>query len=197
MNSSDSNLIPALSEEEIAEIRELAAHYDYPQAASIEALKVVQKYRGWVSDRSLCAIAQELQMSAEELDSVATFYSLIFRSPVGDNLLMLCDGISCWMAGCERLKQKITNTLGINYGETTDDNRFTLIPVTCQGACDRAPVMLKNWELHTHLTEESVTALLGNDKAPQHENKAALQESLAPQLDNKAPRLGNTEESSS
>jgi len=190
VNSSASNLVSVLSEQEIAEIRELAAHYDYPQAASIEALKVVQKYRGWISDQSLVAIARELQMSAEELDSVATFYSLIFRSPVGDNLLMLCDGISCWMAGCDQLKRKITDTLGIDYGETTGDKRYTLIPVTCQGACDRAPVMLKNWELHTRLTEDSVTALLRDDKTTPLEK-------TAPQLNgDAAPQLNRDEEDS-
>ena len=167
MNESSPNKIDALSATEIAEIRDLASHYDYPQAASIEALKVVQKYRGWVSDQSLRAIAAQLQMSAEELDGIATFYSLIFRSPVGENLLMLCDGITCWMCGCDALKTKITSTLGIDYGETTPDNQFTLIPVTCQGACDRAPVMLhtssqQKMALHTQLTEASLNTVLAD-----------------------------------
>lgn len=154
-------LIAHLSEQEVSEIRELAAHYDFPQAASIEALKIVQQHRGWVSDQSLCAIAKLLDMSADELDSIATFYSLIFRRPVGENVLMLCDGISCWMHGCESLREQIKHKLGIDYGQTTDDNQFTLIPVTCQGACDKAPVMLKNMALHTHITEASLDRLLG------------------------------------
>ncbi len=169
MNNAAENLIPVLSEHETAAIRELATHYDYPQAASIEALKVVQQCRGWVSDESLCAIAELLQMSAEELDSVATFYSLIFRSPVGENLLMVCDGISCWMNGCDRLKARITEKLGIDYGETTGDNHFTLIPVTCQGACDQAPVMLtttaeKTMALHTRVTEERLDNLIDGQR---------------------------------
>lgn len=167
MNNTAIHQIPVLSDAEVAEIRELAAHYDYPQAASIEALKVVQQHRGWVSDESLRAVAGLLQISAEELDSVATFYSLIFRSPVGETTLMLCDGISCWLNGCESLKQKITDKLGIDYGETTPDNRYTLIPVTCQGACDRAPVMLttdaeRTMALHTQLDDESLDQLLGD-----------------------------------
>ena len=153
-------LISSLSEEEIAEIRAEAAHYEYPQAASIEALKVVQKHRGWVSDESLRAVAQILEMSAEQLDGVATFYSLIFRRPVGENTLMLCDGISCWILGCENLKARIRERLGIDYGETTANGKFTLIPVTCQGACDRAPVLLKNMQLHTHLNAAAIDALL-------------------------------------
>ncbi len=159
MNSS-ANLVTQLTEQEIQEIMDLASHYDYPQAASIEALKVVQQYRGWVSDESLKAIAKLIDMSPEELDSVATFYSLIFRSPVGNNMIMLCDGITCWMHGCDKLKASLSNKLGIDYGETTQDKQYTLIPVTCQGACDRAPVALKNMQLHTELNETSVLNLV-------------------------------------
>lgn len=163
MTQNDTQLVAQLTEQEIQEILSLASHYDYPQAASIEALKVVQQYRGWVSDESLRAIAKLIEMSAEELDSVATFYSLIFRSPVGENVIMLCDGITCWMHGCDQLKTRLSETLGIDYGETTADNQFTLIPVTCQGACDRAPVALKNMQLHTELNETSVLALTKSD----------------------------------
>ncbi len=157
---SSQHLISNLSDQEIAEIRAEAAHYEYPQAASIEALKIVQKHRGWVSDESLREVARLLDMSAEQLDGVATFYSLIFRRPVGKNTLMLCDGITCWMLGCEKLRETIQHRLGIDYGQTTADNEFTLIPVTCQGACDRAPVMLKNMRLHSHLTPENIEPLL-------------------------------------
>lgn len=155
-----SELINPLSEEEIAEMETEISHYEYPQAASIEALKIVQKYRGWVSDESLRAVARLLHMSAEQLDGVATFYSLIFRRPVGENVLMVCDSISCWMLGGEHVRDRIRSVLGIEYGETTPDNKFTLLPVTCQGACDCAPVMLKNMHLHTHLTPDNVEQLL-------------------------------------
>lgn len=152
-----------LSKREITEIQAEMAQYEQPQAASIEALKIVQKYRGWVSDESIKAIAKLLQMSPDQLDGIATFYSLIFRQPVGNNVLMLCDGITCWMLGCETLHNRLQEKLGIDYGQTTTDNQFTLIPVTCQGACDRAPVMLKNMQLHTHLTPEKMDLLLEAD----------------------------------
>ncbi|TQV71185.1 NADH-quinone oxidoreductase subunit NuoE [Exilibacterium tricleocarpae] len=168
MTDAQPTLISSLSEAEIAEIRAEVSHYEYPQAASIEALKVVQKYRGWVSDESLRAVAKLLEMSAEQLDGVATFYSLIFRRPVGENMLMLCDGISCWMLGCEQVKARIQERLGIDYGETSPDNKFTLLPVTCQGACDRAPVLLKNMQLYTHLSAAGIDALLADTAAEQN-----------------------------
>ncbi|MCF7982450.1 MAG: NADH-quinone oxidoreductase subunit NuoE [Pseudomonadales bacterium] len=156
--------ITALSADEIAEITAEASHYEQPQAASIEALKIVQKYRGWVSDESVKAVAQLLNMSPAELDGVATFYNLIFRRPVGKHVIMLCDSVSCWIMGCEGVGAQLRNKLGIEFGETTADGQFTLLPVTCQGACDRAPVMLVDGELETHLDEDKITAILANQK---------------------------------
>ncbi|MCB1662743.1 MAG: NADH-quinone oxidoreductase subunit NuoE [Pseudomonadales bacterium] len=156
--------ITALSAAEIAEIKTEASHYEQPQAASIEALKIVQKYRGWVSDESVKAIAQLLQMSPAELDGVATFYNLIFRRPVGKHVLMLCDSVSCWIMGCDGVGAQLKKQLGIEFGETTADGQFTLLPVTCQGACDRAPVMLVDGALETHLDVDKINAILANQK---------------------------------
>ena len=159
-----SELIPivnALSEQELQAIDAEIAHVPYREAVAIDALKIVQAHRGWVSDESLRAIAAHLQMSAEELEGVATFYNLIFRRPVGERVILLCNSISCWIKGCDGLQRKITEQLGVELGETTSDNRYTLLPVTCLGACDKAPVMMVGEELHEDLTEESVTRILG------------------------------------
>ena len=157
-----SELIPALSEQELREIDAEIAHVPYRSAVAIDALKIVQAHRGWVSDESLRSIAAHLQMSAEELEGVATFYNLIFRRPVGERVILLCNSISCWIKGCDGLQRKITEQLGVELGETTSDNRYTLLPVTCLGACDKAPVMMVGEDLHEDLTEESVTRILGN-----------------------------------
>jgi NADH-quinone oxidoreductase subunit E len=135
-------LIPTLSEQELAAIDVELSHVPCKSAAAIDALKIVQQHRGWVSDESLQAIARHLEMSAEELDGVATFYNLIFRRPVGEQVILLCNSITCWIKGCDGLRAKITEQLGIEPGETTADGRYTLLPVTCLGACDKAPVMM-------------------------------------------------------
>lgn len=152
--------IAVLSTEEVAEIEAEASHYEQKQAASIEALKVVQKHRGWVSDESLKAVAEILEMSPAELDGVATFYNLIFRRPVGQHVIMLCDSVSCWIMGCDKIAAQLKDSLGIDYGETTADGKFTILPVTCQGACDRAPVMLVDGQLETHLDREKIKQIL-------------------------------------
>lgn len=155
-----SELINALSAEELTEINAELAHVPYKSAAAIDALKIVQRHRGWVSDASLTAIARHLEMSTAELEGIATFYNLIFRRPVGERVILLCNSVTCWIKGCEGLQRKISDELGIGLGETTRDNRYTLLPVTCLGACDRAPVMMVGDDLHQDLTDESVIPAL-------------------------------------
>jgi NADH-quinone oxidoreductase subunit E len=152
-------LIAALSEEEYAEIDAELAHVPIPAGAAIDALKIVQAHRGWISDESLKAIAQHLDMSAAELDGIATFYTLIFRRPVGDKVILLCNSVTCWIKGCDKLQQKISDQLGIGMGETTTDNAYTLLPMTCLGACDKAPVLMIGDELYEDVDPQSVAGL--------------------------------------
>ena len=152
--------LPVLSPEEIAEIESEASHYEQKQAASIEALKIVQKHRGWVSDESLRAIADLLKMSAADLDSIATFYNLIYRKPVGRHVIMVCDSVSCFVMGCDRLKLRLEEKLGIAAGQTTADGRFTLLPIVCLGACDRAPAVQIDNELIGPVEDHRLDELL-------------------------------------
>jgi NADH-quinone oxidoreductase subunit E len=149
-----------LTDEERKEIQEEITHYPVKKAACIEALKIVQKYRGWVSNESIKDIAAELDMSSEELDSVATFYNLVFRKPVGKNVILVCDSISCWVMGYEGLYQHLKQKLGIQFGETTQDNLFTLLPIPCLGTCDHAPALMINNDLHRDLTAEKLDKIL-------------------------------------
>tara|TARA_R110001599_G_scaffold353885_1_gene602499 strand:+ start:71086 stop:71592 length:507 start_codon:yes stop_codon:yes gene_type:complete len=149
-------LIPALSEIELAEIDAEISHVPYRSAVAIDALKIVQSHRGWISDESLRAIARHLQMSPAELDGIATFYNLIYRQPVGDKVILLCNSISCWIKGCDTLQRGISEQLGVGLGETTADNRYTLLPVTCLGACDKAPVLMVGDELYEDVDGEAL-----------------------------------------
>jgi NADH-quinone oxidoreductase subunit E len=143
-----SELIGALSDEEVAAIEEEVSHLPQRRSAAIEALRIVQEKRGWISDESLAAVAKQLDMSVDALDAIATFYNLIFRKPVGRHVVMYCDSVSCYILGCDRLAETLQEQLGIAPGETTADGRFTLLPIVCLGACDRAPVMMIGEELY-------------------------------------------------
>ncbi|MFZ0391959.1 MAG: NADH-quinone oxidoreductase subunit NuoE [Calditrichia bacterium] len=149
-----------LSEAEIKEIEEELKLFPTRRAACIEALKVVQRHRRWVSDEGVQDIARFLEMTAEEVDSVATFYNLVFRRPVGRHVILICDSISCWVMGYEKILAHLRERLGIGLGDTTADDRFTLLPIPCLGTCDHAPALMIDNDLHRDLTPEKLDEII-------------------------------------
>ena len=149
-----------LTDQEKREIDEELLKYDRKRAAAPETLKIVQKYRGWISNESLDDIARYLDMTTHELDSVATCYNLIFRKPVGRHIILICDSVSCWIMGYEQVLSHINRRLGVDLGQTTSDRRFTLLPVACLGACDKAPAMIIDNDLHVELSPTKVDEIL-------------------------------------
>lgn len=140
-----------LTAEEKQEIEKAISVMPVRKSACIEALKVVQHHRRWISDESLRDVAAYMEMTPEELDSVATFYNLLFRKPVGRHIILVCDSISCWVMGYDQIKDALMEKLGIKYGETTADDRFTLLPNCCLGTCDTAPALMIDKDLYTNV----------------------------------------------
>jgi NADH-quinone oxidoreductase subunit E len=149
-----------LTANEQKEIDEHIKEYPNRRAACIEALKVVQEKRRWISDDSLKDIADYLEMTIDELDSVATFYNLIFRKPVGKHVILICDSVSCYIMGYEKILDYLDKKLGIKLGETTEDDRYTLLPIPCLGTCDHAPALMIDNDLYRDLTEEKLDKIL-------------------------------------
>jgi len=149
-----------LSAEERQEIDREIDHMPRKDAACIEALKTVQRHRGWVSDEGLADVAEYLDMSLEEVEGVATFYNLIFRKPVGDHVIMICDSVTCWIDGYREILNALDDILNISLGETTEDGKFTLLPIPCLGACDRAPALMIDTDLHGEVTPEKLREIL-------------------------------------
>lgn len=150
----------ALSEAERSAIEHEMHHYEDPRAASIEALKIVQKARGWVPDGACDAIGAILGIPASDVEGVATFYSQIFRVPVGRHIIRVCDSMTCYIGGHESVLDSIRNEIGIAPGQTTADNRFTLIPVCCLGNCDKAPALMIDDDTFSDVQPGGVAALL-------------------------------------
>ena len=149
-----------LSEYEQQTIEHEKHHYEDPRAASIEALKIVQKQRGWVPDGAIEAIAEVLGIPASDVEGVATFYSQIYRQPVGRHVIRYCDSVVCHITGYQGIQAALEETLQIKPGQTTADGRFTLLPTCCLGNCDKGPTMMVGEQTHVHLTPESIPALL-------------------------------------
>lgn len=150
-----------LSAAEIDEINAELSHYEDKPAVSIEALKIVQKYRGWVSDDSLMAVAEFLEIAPTQLEGVATFYNLIYRQPVGRTVIHYCNSVTCWMLGAEQVRERLCRHLNVQLGEMSAGGEYTILPIVCLGACDHAPVAMVGDELKLDLTENAVNQILG------------------------------------
>ena len=150
----------ALSEAERSAIEHEMHHYEDPRAASIEALKIVQKARGWVPDGAADAIGAILGIPASDVEGAATFYSQIFRHPVGRHIIRVCDSMTCYIGGHESVVASITQELGIALGQTSADGRFTLLPVCCLGNCDKAPAMMIDDDTFGDIKPEDINQLL-------------------------------------
>jgi NADH-quinone oxidoreductase subunit E len=149
------------SEEEQKEIDvELGKYPNHKDAAGLEILKVVQKHRGWICDESLSEVARLVEMTDDELDSVASSYNHIFRKPVGRHVIFICDGMACWIKGYEQILEHFTSRLGITLGQTTSDKRFTLLPSSCLGVCEQAPAMIIDDDLYTNIDLAKVGEIL-------------------------------------
>jgi NADH-quinone oxidoreductase subunit E len=149
-----------LTAEEQKEINEELAHYPNKEAVCIDAMLIVQRHRGWVSDEAIRDIAGALEMSEADLDGVATFYNLIRRKPVGRHVALICDSVSCWIMGCDRVRDQLCTRLGTTLGGSTADGRFTLLPAVCLGACDHAPAILVDRDLYTNVDEGKIDQIL-------------------------------------
>jgi NADH-quinone oxidoreductase subunit E len=145
-----------LTVEERTEIEAKLAEYPTRQAMSIESMLIVQRHRGWVSDESLRDLSELLGLSVADLDGVATFYNLIRRKAVGRHVALVCDSVSCWIMGSDRVCDRLCSVLGAPLGGTSSDSRFTVLPIVCLGACDHAPAMMIDGKLYEDLDEHRI-----------------------------------------
>lgn len=153
-----------LTAEEKEEIDREASHYENKSSVGLEALRIVQKHRGWISEDSIQAISDYLTIPVAQLESVATYFQLIFRQPVGKEVIYLCKSASCWVMGCDRLQKRICETLNIKAGQTSADGIFTLLETPCLGDCDKAPVLMLGEEMHRNLDESAIDELIDKKK---------------------------------
>ncbi|MCR3755335.1 MAG: NADH:quinone oxidoreductase subunit E [Sodalis sp. Psp] len=149
-----------LSREEREGIEYEKHYYEEARAVSIEALKIVQKKRGWVPNGAIEAIAQVLNIPSSDVEGVATFYNQIFRQPVGRHVIRYCDSVVCHITGYQDIQATLQQSLNIKPGQTTPDGRFTLLFTCCLGNCDKSPAMMIDEDTHVYLSPESIGTLL-------------------------------------
>ncbi len=136
------------------------AHADHPRELVVDAMLALQDHYGYLSDEAVEQTAALLGMSDLEVEELATFYTFIYREPVGKYVIHVCDSLICWMDGYESVKNYICEKLNIEVGGTSADGLFTLLPVCCIGYCDQAPAMLINRKIYGDLTAEKIDQIL-------------------------------------
>jgi len=141
-------------------IEEYISRYPTKQAALLPVLWLCQDRWGWLSPGVLRAIAQRLELAPAFVEGVVTFYTMYQTAPPGKYLLQVCTTLSCALCGASGLTERLEEKLGIGFGETTPDGRFTLLGVQCLGACGEAPVIQVNNDYYTDMTTEKLDQLL-------------------------------------
>ncbi len=150
----------ALSEEIEGYVKE----YGTNRSALLSVLQAVERKHGFVSDFAQQEIARILDIHPVEVYSVISFYSFLNSKPTGRNVVRLCRTISCDMAGKDQIENAIKRELGIEFGETTKDNKITLEYTNCVGMCDVGPAMIINERVYTKLNPEKAVNILNEIK---------------------------------
>ena len=150
----------SLSDDETRQLDAILGHYPDRRAAAATAMRIVQAHRRWLSDDSLADLGVYLGMSIEELDGLATFANMVFRKPVGRHIVLVCDSFACWSLGYAELRAAVEAEFGVRMGQTTPDDRFTLLPIVCLGACDRGPALMVDADLHGPVEPAEVAGIL-------------------------------------
>lgn len=149
-----------LKEETVLEINRIKSKYHNGQSSLLPALYVVQREHGWLSQDSMSAVGELLNIPKATVKGVSTFYSMFRHKPMGRNLIQLCTNVACMIMGAERLVDILKSRYGLEPNGTTDDGRFSLIIMECIGACGTAPAMLVNTDFYENLTEENIFLVL-------------------------------------
>jgi [NiFe] hydrogenase diaphorase moiety large subunit len=146
----------ALSEE----IELLVEKYGIERSSLLQILQDIQRKHNHISDFAQQEIARLLSIHPVEVNSVISFYSFLHAEPQGKNSIKLCRTISCDMAGKQKIEDALIRELGISFGETTKDKKYTLEHTNCMGMCDQGPAMLINEKVFTRLDPEKAVNIL-------------------------------------
>lgn len=138
----------------------IKARYPSPRSALMPLLYLVQAEEGWVSREGLQEVAEILGLTTAEVESVATFYTMLKLQPAGKYVLSICTNVSCALRGGKALFDQARDILGPGCEGVTDDGQITLHEEECLGACDAAPLVQVNFANYDRMTPEGLRDLI-------------------------------------
>jgi len=149
-----------ISEQAKQRMRDLAARYPVARSAIMPALYIAQQEEGYINQDALQAVAEAIGLTVDDVESVATFYTMYYQHPPGKKVIKVCTSIACYLRGCDAVVNHLEKRLGIKRGETSADGKYTFMTVECLASCGTAPVMQVNDEFVEKITLEMVDALV-------------------------------------
>ena len=149
-----------ISERARQRMRDLAARYPAARSAVMPALYIAQQEERYITQEALQAVAEAIGMTVDDVESIATFYTMYYQQPPGKKVIKVCTSISCYLRNCDALVNHLEQRLGIKRGETTADGNYTLMTTECLASCGTAPVLQVNNEFVENVTLEMADALV-------------------------------------
>lgn len=143
------------------ELAQILERYPEKRSAILPALYLAQREYSYLSPQAMQEVAGLLELDPTEVNTVAAFYTLFYREPVGKFVIQVCEDLPCALLGAEKIIHHLQQRVGIEVGETTPDGLFTLQTVMCIAGCDKAPVMQVNLKYFENLSPEKVDQILG------------------------------------
>src|SRR5712692_3725756 len=149
-----------ISEHAKQRMRDLAARYPVARSAVMPALYIAQQEEGYITRDGLQSVAEAIGLTVDDVESVATFYTMYYQQSPGKKVIKVCTSISCYLRNCDALLKHLEQRLGIKRGETTTDGNYTLMTAECLASCGTAPVLQVNDEFVENVTLEMADALV-------------------------------------
>ena len=144
----------------VEECQRIIARYPRKRSAILPLLYVAQREFGYVSKEAEELVGHMLGLSPAEVSGVVSFYTMFNRQPVGKYLVQVCRTVSCAIMGADDVAEHLERKLGVAFGETTPDGRFTLRNVECLASCGSAPVVQINDDYYENLTLPELDRIL-------------------------------------
>jgi NADH-quinone oxidoreductase E subunit len=149
-----------ISEQAKQRMRDLAARYPMARSAVMPALYIAQQEEGYITGQGLEAVAAAIGLTVDDVESVATFYTMYYQQPPGKKVIKVCTSISCYLRNCDAVVERLEERLKLKRGETTNDGNYTLMTAECLASCGSAPVLQVNGEFVENVSPHMVDSLV-------------------------------------
>lgn len=149
-----------ISEQAKQRMRDLASRYPRARSAVMPSLYIAQEEEGYITSEGLQAIAEAIGLTVDDVESVATFYTMYHQQQPGRKVIKVCTSLSCYLRNCDELVTHLEGQLGIKRGETSANGDYTLMTAECLASCGSAPVLQVNNEFVENVTLEKADALV-------------------------------------